>query len=173
MYFVNYPPSFLELKRRDEGTNRKIALVFNSNLALKICFHLEILFYFYSERAWLAQLVRSLPSDHKVPSSIPGSPEIWIFVWPSFHPSTAGKWVLWADLRWISVPSKRIQTVSSTFLALQKLEKSASSKGYYLTACLGRASFRTAVQTQTKKQVNLIRRNIKCTFFKIISPAIS
>ena len=28
------------------------------------------------KRAWLAQLVRSLPSDHKVPSSIPGSTEI-------------------------------------------------------------------------------------------------
>ena len=27
-------------------------------------------------RAWLAQLVRSLTSDHKVPSSIPGSAEI-------------------------------------------------------------------------------------------------
>ena len=27
-------------------------------------------------RAWLAQLVRFLPSDHKVPSSIPGSAEI-------------------------------------------------------------------------------------------------
>ena len=27
-------------------------------------------------RAWLAQLVRSLPSDHKLPSSIPGFAEI-------------------------------------------------------------------------------------------------
>ena len=27
-------------------------------------------------RAWLAQLVRSLPSDHKVPSSILGTAEI-------------------------------------------------------------------------------------------------
>ena len=37
-------------------------------------------------RAWLAQLVRSLPSDHKVPSSIPGFAEIRIFVQPSFPP---------------------------------------------------------------------------------------
>ena len=29
-------------------------------------------------RAWLAQLVRSLPFNHKVPSSIPGSAKIWI-----------------------------------------------------------------------------------------------
>ena len=32
---------------------------------------------FLLRREWLAQLVRSLPSDHKVPSSIPGSAEIW------------------------------------------------------------------------------------------------
>ena len=32
---------------------------------------------YWSERAWLIQLVRSLPSDHKVPGSIPGSAKIW------------------------------------------------------------------------------------------------
>ena len=37
-------------------------------------------------RAWLAQFVRSLPSDHKVPGSIPGFAEIRIFVQPSFPP---------------------------------------------------------------------------------------
>ena len=34
--------------------------------------------------AWLAQLVRYLPSSHKVPSSIPVSAEIWTFVWLFF-----------------------------------------------------------------------------------------
>ena len=33
-------------------------------------------FFHEGGRAWLAQLVRSLPSDHKVPSSIRGSAEI-------------------------------------------------------------------------------------------------
>ena len=37
-------------------------------------------------RAWLAQLVRSLPSSHKVPGSILGFAEIRIFVRPSFPP---------------------------------------------------------------------------------------
>ena len=37
-------------------------------------------------RAWLAQLVRSLPSDHKVPGSIPSFAEIRTFVQPSFPP---------------------------------------------------------------------------------------
>ena len=39
-------------------------------------------------RAWLAQLVRSLPSDYEVPNinSIPSSAEILIFVRPSFPP---------------------------------------------------------------------------------------
>ena len=33
-------------------------------------------YYFVKGRTWLAQLVRSLLSDHKVSSSIPGSAEI-------------------------------------------------------------------------------------------------
>ena len=37
-------------------------------------------------RVWLAQFVRSLPSDYKVPGSIPGFAEIRIFVQPSFPP---------------------------------------------------------------------------------------
>ena len=37
-------------------------------------------------RAWLVQLVRSLPSDHKVLGFIPGFAEIRIFVQPSFPP---------------------------------------------------------------------------------------
>ena len=37
-------------------------------------------------REWLAQQVRSLPSDHKVPGSIPGFAEIRIFVQSSFPP---------------------------------------------------------------------------------------
>ena len=37
-------------------------------------------------RTWLAQLVRPLPSNHKVPGSIPGFAEIRIFVQPSFPP---------------------------------------------------------------------------------------
>ena len=44
---------------------------------------LRCLFTYYN---WLAQLVRSLPSDHKVPGSIPGFAKIWIFVRPSFLP---------------------------------------------------------------------------------------
>ena len=42
--------------------------------------------FFQIEWAWLAQLVRSLPSNHKVPGSIPGFAEISIFVQPSFPP---------------------------------------------------------------------------------------
>ena len=42
--------------------------------------------YKMSGRAWLAQLVRSLLSDHKVSSSILSSAEIWIFVQPYFSP---------------------------------------------------------------------------------------
>ena len=45
--------------------------------------------------AWLAQLVRSLPSDHKVPSSIPGFAEIRIFVQPSFPPKLTQLSILW------------------------------------------------------------------------------
>ena len=41
---------------------------------------------YHAGRAWLAQLVSSLPSNHRVPSSIPGFAEIWIFVRPSFPP---------------------------------------------------------------------------------------
>ena len=37
-------------------------------------------------RAWFAQLVRSLLSSHRVPSSILDFAEIRIFVWPSFPP---------------------------------------------------------------------------------------
>ena len=37
-------------------------------------------------RAWLAQLVRSLSSDHKVPSSIPALLRFETFVRPSFPP---------------------------------------------------------------------------------------
>ena len=39
-----------------------------------------------ARQAWLAQLVRSVPSDHKVPGSIPGFAEIRIFLQPSFPP---------------------------------------------------------------------------------------
>ena len=37
-------------------------------------------------QVWLAQLVRSLPSDNKVPGLIVGFAEIRIFVQPSFPP---------------------------------------------------------------------------------------
>ena len=43
--------------------------------------------YIYIGRAWLTQLGRSLPSDHKVdPLFNPGFAEIQIFVQPSFPP---------------------------------------------------------------------------------------
>ena len=44
--------------------------------------------------AWLAQLVRSLPSNQKVPSSIPGFAEIRIFVQPSFPPKPTQLFIL-------------------------------------------------------------------------------
>ena len=72
-------------------------------------------------RAWLAQLVRSLPSNHKVPGSIPGFAEIRIFVQSSFPPKPTQlsipasgvvneyQHLLGANLRWISVPSRGSQ----------------------------------------------------------------
>ena len=48
--------------------------------------NIKVEFYKIWVRAWLAQLVRSLPSNHKVPGSIPGFAEIWIFLRPSFPP---------------------------------------------------------------------------------------
>ena len=42
--------------------------------------------YFKVVRVWLAQFVRSLPSNHKVFSSLQ---KFWIFVWPSFLPKLA------------------------------------------------------------------------------------
>ena len=38
-------------------------------------------------RAWLAQLVRSLPSEHKVPSSIPGTAKIGTNLCATFVPA--------------------------------------------------------------------------------------
>ena len=78
----------------------------------------------YYGRAWLAQLVRSLPSNHKVPGSIIGFAEIRIFVQLSFPPKPTqlsilpgqvneDQLLLGANLRWISVPSRGSQRLSS------------------------------------------------------------
>ena len=67
---------------------------------------------------------RSLPSNHKVPGSIPGFSEIRIFVQSSFLPKPTqlsilpGKvneyqCLLGANLRWNSVPSRGSQRLSS------------------------------------------------------------
>ena len=88
----------------------------------------------------LAQLVRSMPSDHKVPSSIPGSAEIRIFVQPSFPPKPTQLSILpWlvneyqrlleANLRWVSVPSW-MESKTLICLTLQKPEISAGSMGH-------------------------------------------
>ena len=81
--------------------------------------------------AWLVQLVRALPSDIKVPRSIPSSAKILTFVLPlppkltqlSILPGQVTneyKRLLGAKLRWISVPSRGSQT--RIRLTLQKLE---------------------------------------------------
>ena len=54
--------------------------------SFKFLFYLYSTFYFTTPGLRVAWLVRVLPSDHKVPSSILGSVEIWTFVWPSFPP---------------------------------------------------------------------------------------
>ena len=72
--------------------------------------------HFTCGRAWLAQLVRSTSSVHKVPSSIPGSAEIWTFVQLYFPPKLIQRSILpgkvnkyhrllGAKLQWISVSS--------------------------------------------------------------------
>ena len=79
---------------------------------------------------WLAHLVRSLLSNHKVPSSIPAVCRdlnicvIFFSAWANsaFHPSGVGtvneyQRLLGANLRWISVPSRESQGLSSALTA--------------------------------------------------------
>ena len=62
--------------------------------------------FFYLGQPWLVQLVTSLPSDNKVPCSIPGFAEIWIDLSNSID-------LLGANLQWISVPSRGSQRLPS------------------------------------------------------------
>ena len=79
--------------------------------------------------AWLAQLVRYLPSSHKVPSSISGFAEIWIFVQPSFLPELLII-LLGANLQWISVLYRPGGVKTLIHITLQKPEISAGSMGH-------------------------------------------
>ena len=80
--FIMFPNKHTQSRMQD-AIGSEITIVFPK----KACAELNA--GCYSEqcgRAWLAQLVRSLPSDDKVHGSIPGFAEIRIFVRPSFSP---------------------------------------------------------------------------------------
>ena len=57
----------------------------------------------------MAQLVRSLTSDHKLPGSIPGSAEIYCLL--SILPRSVNEFqfVLEANLRWFGFPSRGVK----------------------------------------------------------------
>ena len=78
--FVNVSPVQRLMSRRSQT----LLLVSNNLLRSRVVEHVKD--KLKCKRAWLAQFERSLPSDYKVPGSIPGFAEIRIFVQLSFPP---------------------------------------------------------------------------------------